>query len=324
MNVDITFQYPPELMSLLTDTIPRLNRSKKDVFLFFQGAGVSDDVMKNPKAQWERDKESINKYEITRLILTKLNERGEVCLRERREVLKRIVQCDDFTSCWDNDRLEAQGLVSRIRDVVNVKDSFARMNIEREKERKARQEAAKAKRDKELKKQQAISAVREDIIALLNEKDTHKRGVVLESVLNRLFKIYGILVREAFTICGDAGEGAVEQIDGVIEFDGHHYLVEMKWWNKSIGKPQISQSLVNVYHRGQSRGIFISASGYSGPAITVAKEALQKTVVLLCELREIVLILESGTDLRRWLKEKINCAISEKNPLFDPIAEGKL
>ncbi len=324
MNIDITFHYPPELMSLLTDTIPRLNRSKKDVFLFFRGAGVSDDVMKNPKAQWQRDSESINKFEITRLILTKLNERGEACLRERRDVLKRIVQYDDFTSCWDNDRLEAQGLVSRIRDVVNVKDSFTRMNIEREKERKANQAVAKVKRDKELKKQKAIAAINNDIIALLNETNKQKRGTVLESVLNRLFKIYGILVREAFTVCGDSGEGVVEQIDGVIEFDGHHYLVEMKWWNKSIGKPQISQSLVNVYHRGQSRGIFISASGYSDPAIAVAKEALQKTVVLLCELREIILILESGADLKRWLKEKINCAITEKNPLFDPIAAGKL
>ena len=40
--MDISFHYPPELMSLLIDTIPRLFRSKNDVLLFFKGAGVSD------------------------------------------------------------------------------------------------------------------------------------------------------------------------------------------------------------------------------------------------------------------------------------------
>lgn len=39
-EMDITFHYPPDLMSLLVQTIPRLCRSKKDTVLFFRGAGV--------------------------------------------------------------------------------------------------------------------------------------------------------------------------------------------------------------------------------------------------------------------------------------------
>jgi hypothetical protein len=39
---DITFHYPPELMSLLIDTIPLLNKTKKDVLTFFKGAGVPE------------------------------------------------------------------------------------------------------------------------------------------------------------------------------------------------------------------------------------------------------------------------------------------
>jgi hypothetical protein len=45
MTADITFHYPPELFNLLVDTIPVLNRSKKDVLLFFRGAGVSGDLV---------------------------------------------------------------------------------------------------------------------------------------------------------------------------------------------------------------------------------------------------------------------------------------
>jgi len=35
-----SFHYPPEILKLLIDTIPLLCRSKKDVLLFLEGAGV--------------------------------------------------------------------------------------------------------------------------------------------------------------------------------------------------------------------------------------------------------------------------------------------
>ena len=39
------FQYPPELFALLVDAIPALCKAKKDVVLFFRGAGVSGSFM---------------------------------------------------------------------------------------------------------------------------------------------------------------------------------------------------------------------------------------------------------------------------------------
>ena len=86
------------------------------------------------EAQLAADRESISKFYIVRTVLTRLNEAGEAALRERREVLKRVVEYEDFSTCWPEDRLEAQGLVSRIRSVVDVKDSFTRMRQEREAE----------------------------------------------------------------------------------------------------------------------------------------------------------------------------------------------
>jgi hypothetical protein len=40
-----TYRYPPELFSLLVDTIPLLCRSKRDLLLFFRGAGMSPSAM---------------------------------------------------------------------------------------------------------------------------------------------------------------------------------------------------------------------------------------------------------------------------------------
>jgi hypothetical protein len=62
----------------------------------------------------------------------------------RREVLKRVSQFEDFSSCWENDRYKTQGHVAQIQKVVNVKDSFTRINLDREKERKERQDACNA------------------------------------------------------------------------------------------------------------------------------------------------------------------------------------
>jgi len=72
-------------------------------------------------------------------VLTRLNDKAETTLRERREIIKRITEFENFSSCWDADRLKAKGLVSQIRQVVNVKDSFTRMDQERDAERKQRQ-----------------------------------------------------------------------------------------------------------------------------------------------------------------------------------------
>jgi len=267
-----------------------------------------------------QDKESIGKYEMARKVLTRLNEKQEKSLRERREVLKRIIEWEDFSSCWPNDRLKAQGLVAQIRSVVNVKDSFTRMNLEREEEARRRREELEKRQQLEQQRRHALQQVKRDLFALFNEKNPQLRGKASEKVLNQLFKCFGILVREAFVSKGFDGEGVSEQIDGVVEIDGQLYLVEMKWWHEPIGVPEVSQHLVRVFSRGQARCIFISASDYTEPAITTCRESLRQIVVVLCRLQELVQLLEKESDLKSFLKEKINASIIHKNPLFEPLS----
>jgi len=316
MSMDIIFHYPPELLNLLVDTIPLLNKSKKDVFLFFQGAGVSEALMSKPRIQWNKDKDSITKFEIVRQILTALNAEGEATLRERREVLKRVVEFENFSACWDSDRLKAKGLVSEIRQLVNVKDSFTRMNIEREQERQQRVAKEKAEKEALQLRQATIDQVRKDLFSLFSMTDSNKRGKALEGVLNRLFKAHDIAVREAFTLVCEAGGGITEQIDGVIEAGGFLYFVEMKWWNQPLGVPEVSQHLVRIYHRAEARAIIISASDFTEPAVSTCKQALQQKVVILCTLQELVLLLERRSDLSDFIKSKAHAAQIDRSPYF--------
>jgi hypothetical protein len=193
------------------------------------------------------------------------------------------------------------------------------MNQEREAEQKKRLIEQQAKMDEVQRQRAELAAIRKDLSALFGENNNQKRGKALEGVLNRLFEAGGILIREAFTLKGLHGEGIIEQIDGVIEIEGNLYIVEMKWWQEPLGVNEVSQHLVRIFNRGQTGGIIISASGYTGPAITVCRDALHSKVVVLCKLEEIVLLLEKEMELRAFLKSKINAAKMDKNPMHEPL-----
>lgn len=79
--MDIIYHYPPELLSLLVDTIPLLCRSKKDTIIFLRGAGVSTGITSDIEQRVFYDRDNITKYEIVRTVLTRLNEKGEATLK---------------------------------------------------------------------------------------------------------------------------------------------------------------------------------------------------------------------------------------------------
>ncbi len=309
------YHYPPELFQLLVDTIPRLCRSKRDVLLFFRGAGVKESLLRDLKQRLAEDASTINKFDIVRTLLIRLNEAGDAALGERRALLQRVHDFEDFSTCWESDRLEAQGLVGQIRKVVNVKDSFTRMRQEREEEARKRREVSRHEAEVLRQKRDTVDGIRRDLNKLFMMEDARKRGTALEDILNRLFEANGILVRESFTRVGERGEGVIEQIDGGVEIEGEIYLVEMKWLKDPAGPGDVAQHLVRVFGRNSSRGIFISYSGYTDAAIRTCKEALANAVVVLCTLQELVLLMESESELKDFLKEKVRGAIIDKEPL---------
>jgi len=121
---------------------------------------------------------------------------------------------------------------------------------------------------------------------------------------------------------GETGEGIVEQIDGVIELKGVLHFVEMKWYQKPLGRAEISEHLVRLMSRAEARGIFIAAAEYTEPAIYTAREFLQHKVVGLANLQEIVQLLEQQADLTEFLLKKIHAAQIHKNPYFKPFEGG--
>jgi hypothetical protein len=320
MQADQVFHYPPELLNLLTDAITNLVKSKRDVVTFFQGAGVPQKFLTPWSEKIAQDRDSVYKSEIARDLLCKLNEMGDNGIAPRREVVKRIVQWEDFSTAYPEKRLIAQGLVANVQKVVNVKDSFTRMNDERDRERKEKQAAREAELKKKVETRERRMTVKQQLYALFGEKDAKRRGKALEAVLNELFAAYGILVREAFVVRGEPGEGIIAQIDGLIEYKGHLYFVEMKWLKDAVGRSDMATHLVNLFNRGEVRGLFISASGFAPAATTDVKDALSRKVCILAELEEIVALLDREGELSELLEKKIIAAQADKNPFLKVLA----
>lgn len=232
---DAAFHYPPDLLEQLVDTIPLLCKSKKAVVLFFQGARVAVEDYGDIQSELASDRTSHNKFNIARTILTRLNQRGDNGLRARREVIKRVVEFEDFGTTWENDRMRAKRQVASIRERVNVHDSFTRMAKEREREAARHREDLERRQSEVRARSEAVEKARVALFALFGEANPQRRGKLAEPALNEVFATFGIAVREAFELKGDEGEGIVEQIDGVVEIDGLIYLVEMKWLDANAG-----------------------------------------------------------------------------------------
>lgn len=319
MNQTDVFHYPPDLFELMIGTIPLLNRSKDSVLSFFKGAGVSDNLYQDIAKRLIIDRTAVNKFEICRIILTRLNEKKDAHIRERRELLKRVVEFESFSNCWEGDVYKAKGLVSEIRSIVNVKDSFTRMKQEKEKEQAKHSDAYKQKVHEIQRRNQQIEKAKQEFYALFAEQNPHKRGKALEAVLNNLFSLYGILINEAFIRNGEVGEGIIEQVDGVVEIDGQIYFVEMKWKKDKVAAEDIFSHLGRIYHRSNAYGIFISESGFTDSALRAAKDSLTgRGVLVLADLSEFVYVLENGKDLLEHFKSKIRKAIIDKQPFFKP------
>jgi len=309
------YQFHHDVYQAVVEAVPLICPAKRDVIVFFKGAGLRHPRLNELAREVHTNRESVKKHDMAHQLLQIANEdptdRG---LKVRREILKRIVDFNNFDHCWPKEQLAAKGAVAKVRELVNEKDAFTRMQQAHDKEVAARvamaEQVATARRLKLEKRE----AAKRELFAVFSIADAHKRGIGFECALNAIFVLDDILVREAFRLTGQRGEGVVEQIDGVIELDGALYLVEAKFWSTNLGVGDVSQHMVRVAHRGGMRGLFVVHPGYSPAAISIVRDSLQQGVFVLATVEELVSLLESEISVAEWLRAKIHHAMIDRDP----------
>lgn len=252
-----------------------------------------------------------------RTVITRVNEEGDSGLRARREIVRRVVEWEDFSTCWPDKSAAARGHVTRVRQLVDAKDSFVRMRQERDRERDERLRAQREAAAEAARKRGERQALYDELVALFGMKHPQQRGLKLDSLLNRIFKLDGLGVRESFTLATDTGQIG-EQVDGLVELGNQPYLVEVKWWKDALGVDGVAQHLVRVYSRAGVHGLIVSASGFAETSVEQCRQALAQKTVVLAELREIVFLLERDGDFADWLQVKTRAASVDRRPLYLP------
>jgi restriction system protein len=136
--------------------------------------------------------------------------------------------------------------------------------------------------------------------------DPSERRAILGTVLPRLFTCHGVPTRQAPAPPG--GDAAV-----LIDFEEALFLVELRWSDRPLDFRQLAPHLVTLYGCPDLRGLLISSSGFTDQAIRDLS-SIQPLRLVLCQLQEIVLLLEQGRDLKRLLRAKVRAAETEQKP----------
>ncbi len=139
-----------------------------------------------------------------------------------------------------------------------------------------------------------------------------ERGYILQSLLDKLFKLSKIKTKKSFT----RNNGA-EQIDGAFEFQGGHYILECRWRNKLANGREVDGLLGQVGRSGsQTMGLFLSINGWSKNVPSTLQRNPNKALFLMNgdELEEV---LKGLIDLREVLNRKIEALNIESKPFLD-------
>lgn len=183
------FHYPPDLFNLLVDTIPRLNKTKKDLLLFFQNVGVPSQHLHHYYVLLNTNRSQFNKFDVTREILGWLNQQSDRMLGVRRKLLQRVIEYEAFESCYPNDKDRAKANVADIKKMVQLKDTVTKFENLLNKEQNEKILRQKEKLDKIKKSKEHFENLRQRFTNLFSIQNPQERGKKLEKVLNDILPI---------------------------------------------------------------------------------------------------------------------------------------
>lgn len=304
----ISYHFPPDLFNLLVDTIPKINRTKKDLLSFFKNVGTPIQLFNKYYSVINRDPKQISKKDITREVLEQLNSKdSNEFLEIRRKLLQRVVDFTAFDTCYDNDVDSAKARIYEIKQLINLKDSVTKHEQFLERERQEKAKAKQQQLNNLITSKLKFESILDDFNKLFTISNPQQRGKSLELVLSDLFTFFKIGIREPFCITDEETGKIYEQIDGTIEINTYLTIIEMKWENSPIGAEKISRFIGRLFSRNNVDGIIISYSSFTSTAEPTVKEWLNQKTVALVDLQDIYKLLTLKKDLPSYL----TCLIRE-------------
>jgi restriction system protein len=208
-----------------------------------------------------------------------------------------------------DDRGRAEELVARIRELAGETDADTwQAACQEALTRQVTLESYHVRLKHTEERRLALEALKRDLYQAFRVSDPSERSAILASVLPRLFTCHDVATRRA------PAAAPVDDAAVLIEFDEALFLVELRWSDRPLDFRQLAPHLVTLYGCPDLRGLLISSSGFTDQAIRDLS-SIQPLRLVLCQLQEIVLLLEQGQDLKALIRAKLRAAETEQKPL---------
>jgi len=239
----------------------------------------------------------LSKRQIAPLILAEVEKRPDFTV-----IIRNLIE---IAASWTSfelayDEYLARATVQKAREILgNIEVMEAREAKQRELARK--EELARMEREKAdlFRKGSELLLLMFD--ELTRMEDVHKRGYLLQDLLNRTFDLHGIPVFKSFT--RNAG---AEQIDGGIILEGWHYLAECRWRQKLANIRELDGFKGQVERSGkQAMGLFLSIEGWSENVPALLKQNPEKSIILMDGYDLRMVLSSQKVDLRDFILAKV-------------------
>lgn len=141
----------------------------------------------------------------------------------------------------------------------------------------------------------SISELKGQFLALYQSTDPQKRGIEFEGFINRLFHLFDLEPRCAYSL-------EREQIDGAFSFDTDDYVLEARWWKGALGREHLDIFTKKVERKGKNAlGLCISINGFTGDALA---EYSDSTSFITMDGQDLYAVLEERIRLDEMLRRK--------------------
>lgn len=172
--------------------------------------------------------------------------------------------------------------------------------------RRAAEAAASAAAAQAWARAQDLEALKTDFYQLSAMTDPQRRGLALEPFLNRLFTLFDLDPRAAFSLKG-------EQIDGAFTFDTDDYLLEARWLTATVDPKQVRDFAGKVAEKAhRTGGLMLSINGFSMEAVNLLRRNGSR--LLLADGADLAAVLEGAIGLDELLLRKRRHAAETGNP----------
>lgn len=261
-------------------------------YSFLDSCGVPRSV------QYRFPKESHNKYQVMRNILSYLEEKGDT--ETIGNIISNFYRLSNVVDRGSLDEAKAKTLLSEFKAVVGNDPIESEIrNLEKTKKIREAQEKIRERQSF----QNRLGSLNKEFTALFSLRDTtpQERGYKLEKLFFELLRINEIEYTPSY-------KGTGEQIDGHFKYEMFDYLIEIKWTSETTKQLDLAVFDAKIRGKAQStRGLFISTSGFDENAIN--KFSGDSPRILLMNGEDLALILNGNYLLFDALKAKIDALV---------------